>query len=805
MKPRAFFLGLLWLCVSFSLGAQAASERPSIMRAGNRYGGPTGDAYLDRVQPTIGARCAVCHSCTNGPCQLNMTSFEALERGLSSFNPYDVRPTEGYSTRVSDQLPLSKWRALGFTSVLPGEGVAPEDSLFFRSLELGKKNLPSEEGEKLGEDEANGLTTARIRSMAAAHEEASGLVCPKQPEDYARVEERFPLGGMPWGLPAIDSLSHLLLSDWVRAGAHGPSRSAMDKISQPETTARTRGNPIATLAKWEAFLNGSSLKSQLVARYIYEHAFQADLHFAENPGEYYRIVRSRTAPGQAIAQIVTPMPIDDPGEGRVYYRLQKITRILEGKTLVVWPLSLRDLDRLQELFFSTPWKLEKLPGYASDNPFENFAAIPTLARARFMIENSKMIGQSFARGPVCLVQKASYSVEEHAWIWFLDPAADPSVQDPQLGLQSYRNFFDKDGTIAPQATVRSEVYGEPEYRLAFEAGLRRLRPAGLSIQDIWDGDGGKNPNAWLQLHRHQVSTEVTNGDDRALSGRPRSIWLLSYANFERMYYNGAASYRYFGSLDHRLDTFNWQIMTRTEAEDLYTSLFARPELRQTLRLQHSSPKAMGYYGTRKDYAAGRPAPEDFASEDELAQAVLGRMGKVLKFEDRLNNWPLSSRPAQVPDLVASREDFEAGLRALTAREAPFARFFPNVVHLRLDGQHLYTLLADRGYTPDKIFFTEKESRAPERDRIVAVPGFTAFEAHLFIDIKFSEASAFLRELGAVKTAQDFAGVRLRYGIPRQSPRFWPFVDWLHGWMEEHMPVDAGLMEVKYYDKDEVPF
>ncbi len=794
-------LGIASCWAALSLQAAPSTEHPSIMRAGNRYGGATGDAYLDKIQPTIGARCAVCHSCTNGPCQLNMTSYDALARGLNPFNPYDVRPGEGFSTRVSDKLPLAEWRALGFTSVLPGEGVSPENSSFFRALELGKKNLPSE----VGEETTEGLSTGRIRSMALAHEEAAGLVCPKQGEDYDRVEERFPLGGMPWGLPAVDSFSHMLLSDWVRGGARGPSPAAMQALAEPERSSQTRGNPKDLLAKWESFLNGPGLENQLVGRYIYEHSFQADWHFAENPGEYYRIVRSRTAPGQAISQISTPMPVDNPGDGRVYYRLQKITNLIEGKTFVVWRLAQRDLERFQELFFGTAWKIEKLPDYQTYNPFENFAAIPSLARARFMIENSKMIGQSFARGPVCLVQKASYSVEEHAWIWFLDPAADPSVQDPQLGLDSYRNFFDKDGTIAPQAKTRSEIYGEPKYRVAFEAGLRQLRPEGLSIKDIWDGDSGKNPNAWLLLHRHQVSTEVSNGAERPLSGMPRSIWLLSYANFERMYYNGAATYRYFGAAKHRLDTFSWQIITRTEAEDLYTSLFAKPDLRQSLRLKHSSPKAMGYYGMMTDYSVGRPAPQDFASEDELAQAVLGRMGKVLSFEDKLNNWPLTPRSAFLPEKVESREDFETGLRALTAKEADFARFVPNVVHLRLDGEHLYTLLADRAYTPDKIFTTEKESRAPERDRILAVEGFAAFEAHLFIDISSEQAAPFLRDLSAVKSAKDFEQVRVRYGIPRQSPRFWPFVDWLHSWMEKNTPIDAGLMEVKYYDKDEVPF
>src|SRR5690349_19532841 len=53
--------------------ATPATPAYSILRPGNRYAGPLGDRYLDEVQPVLGRRCAVCHACTNGPCQLNMT------------------------------------------------------------------------------------------------------------------------------------------------------------------------------------------------------------------------------------------------------------------------------------------------------------------------------------------------------------------------------------------------------------------------------------------------------------------------------------------------------------------------------------------------------------------------------------------------------------------------------------------------------------------------------------------------------------------------------------------------------------
>ena len=79
----------------------------SILRHGNRYVASVGDRYLDEVQPALARRCAVCHACTNGPCQLNMTSFAALERGISSTNPYKWGAVDSYPTRVSDNRPLS--------------------------------------------------------------------------------------------------------------------------------------------------------------------------------------------------------------------------------------------------------------------------------------------------------------------------------------------------------------------------------------------------------------------------------------------------------------------------------------------------------------------------------------------------------------------------------------------------------------------------------------------------------------------------------------------------------------------------
>ena len=807
-RTGTFVTAIVSVCAAAAACSSASSEgeasfdtvsaRYSMFRAGNRYGGTTTDPYVDSVQPVLASRCAVCHSCTNGPCQLNMTSYEALSRGVSKTNPYNFGLRSKKSTRVSDNRSVDEWRERGFQGILPDEATSPRDSIFFKALELGKKNELLPDGSETAQ-----FNTAVVRALAKSHVDGE-TTCPANGEDYTELTRKQPMGGMPWGLPRLENDRYGILEKWVLGGAAGPTARAEKLLSTPERSALTTADPAKVIADWETFLNEDSIESQLVGRYIYEHAFQANVHLLENPGEFYRIVRSRTAAPQPIDRIVTDLPMDPPGVERVYYRLEKIDRIIEGKSHILWQLGLADLAHFRDLFFGRRWLITKLPGYESTNPFEVFNGIPTEARARFMIENSRLIFQSFGRGPICLTQAATYAVNEYYWIWFLRPESDPSVYDPQLGLDSYDTFFDKGGIVTGLPFIGTK-YDEPKYRVAFEKTLRKLKPEGLGIEDIWDGDGN-NPNAWLTVHRHQASTDATTGRERPITGMPRAVWLMSYANFERMYYNAAAYYRYWGSLKHQNDTFNWQTFTRTEAEDLYVSLFADPKYRKQLRDRYTSTKGKLYHQLYKDYSEGRPARDSFASEDALDRAVYERMGPgVVVAEDRLNHWPNDRAPAVVADRITNIAEFEAGLRTLTARRAPFAKFVPNVVHLRVDGKHLYTLLANRGYKTDKIAFTESSARDSSDDRVAALPGFSGFEANLFIDLSFDEAASFIRSVANVQSVDDWRAVRAQYGIPRASNRFWPFVDWLHHWMEVNMPVEAALLELRSYDKDETPY
>ena len=69
-------------------------------------------SFYDDVQPILERRCDVCHSCYDAPCQLQLTSFEGLERGGSKKLVYDnARLKRAEPTRLFiDADSLDEWR-----------------------------------------------------------------------------------------------------------------------------------------------------------------------------------------------------------------------------------------------------------------------------------------------------------------------------------------------------------------------------------------------------------------------------------------------------------------------------------------------------------------------------------------------------------------------------------------------------------------------------------------------------------------------------------------------------------------------
>lgn len=757
----------------------------------NRKGWGGSDHYLDRVQPVLAARCVACHSCTAAPCQLNLTSFETLSRGASQSKPYGghVKAMPEGPTRYADALSIEAWRKKGFYSVLEPD---PKSSLFSQALK------------------GTALKDESDWQAARAHLSSEAFVCPTDPGNWTRTLSKTKVARMPAGMPQLSAHEASILESWMDKGARGPDAEAARILAQPEG-----GSPRAAqvIQSWEAFLNQDAPREQLVGRYVYEHAFLARWHFREVPGEFYEIVRSETPPGTPIKQIVTDW-IQDAPKVRPYYRLRRISRIIDARQHALWDLDGAALARLKQLFFGSPWTLATLPGYESINPFVTFQAIPVKARSAFMRENSRMLYQSYAKGPICVGPLATYAVDEHFWIWFLNDDADPSVLNPTLGLKDYTSFYDRRrGSAEAGGSDGSFIWNDHDYYNAFVREFRKLRPGGLSLDDVWKGDSA-NPNAWLTVFRSEISTNVHTGVEASMGGLPVSAWLMSYANFERMYYNGAAQFAYWGSAKHKIESFNHQIMTRTEAEDLFLTLLKASE-RNRLRAawngsfpERFSKTSWGeIFNPRRwlraelhempDSAQMRPTLADLATEQWKRTGE-----KVRGPEDSLNGWPRAQAAQASEGGAESRDTIESLFSSLTrrsAKEVAFPRFLPNQSFVRIGRNAVYTLLTNRGYRRDKLALMEKASRRPEEDELVVIRGLVGATPEIFFDVPEGQTAAFVKDLKGLKSPEDWSALRMRWGLKREDPAFWTHYDWFVNFAFAQNPKEAGVLDLNYYD------
>jgi hypothetical protein len=286
---------------------------------------------------------------------------------------------------------------------------------------------------------------------------------------------------------------------------------------------------------------------------------------------------------------------------RVYYRFIKHTNALVKKTHVVFDVKKDSLDRLQKIFFQEPyarpggqpWKVASNGIEYGYNPFETFRAIPAASRAQFLYENSRLIFDSVIRGPVCVGRMATYVVDDHFWIWFMDPASDPSVAEWESMDKSKPGAFSSYYREASAGTAKELVEASDTRRYRehlkaqFDAMYNAKTGKTLDLQSVWSD--GANPNAWLTVYRHETSTSVHHGPN---GGKPRSAWLLSYVNFERMYYGISVHFRYSGTATHKLWSWLYFNQHRTEAEDTFL-LLLNEQQRAQIRKQWNVDRESG--------------------------------------------------------------------------------------------------------------------------------------------------------------------------------------------------------------------
>lgn len=751
-------------------------EGESLYRPGNRFsgwGGPEDhDTYLDEIQPILAKRCVTCHSCTSAPCQLKLTSYEGVKRGA---NPEHVFSTTVFAaktgpTRLKDGITEKDWRKKGFYSVTEGG----KDSIMYKMIEKGEEN----EG---GFDLTDPFALYKDKVEVLAFESLNN--------DPEKIEERLSKSGtgMPFGLSKIPSNEYAKLTEWLEAGAKGPSPEAQKILESARDPDVVR--------KWEEFFNKSSPKEQLAMRYIFEHIYFGKIHFDDSTrgrGDFFDLVRSSTRDGD-IKEIVTELSNADP-KAPFYYRLKKHTQIITEKDHTVFHLTDKTMDRWSELLLQSEWDPKTVPGYDSANPFVYFDAIPGKVRYQFMLENSQHLIEAMVKGDVCTGSAATYAIRDRFFTLFLKPDSDPSAIDPKLGAS------DVEGHLDPTASSFTTGNKSEKFAELFENKLHELRPNGLSINDLWDGDKS-DKNAWVTVFRHGTSSSAHYGP---MGQFPETMWVLDYGNFERLYYDLVVLYRPWGPAVSKVSTWSTMSEVRSHAEDLF--LFFMPESKRA-ELRHEFTPS-GAATMTETVMAGKnyPGLVDLDQEHPL-QDFVGRvrdyLGPTIAGATTLDPKPFPQSEAALPGEIRDRDSLEAALYTLTLDRGKVGDALPEITWVTIeDGtkSYDYTVLANRIYWSNSRLvgaFLSGLSRRPELDSLSVVRGRVGALPELFLTIPIGEVKA---AVAAARSGNSDARKQLRerYEAKRNTPAFWEFLDREHTKQLKEHPLEAGIIDTREY-------
>ncbi len=728
--------------------------------------------YWRDVKPVLDSRCVACHGCYDAPCQLKLTAFEGIDRGLSKSLVYDgARLLPATLTRLfEDAHSVAEWRKLGFHPVLNEREQTPEANrnagVMARTLTLKRRHpLP----------QTDVLPASFDFSLSRDQQ------CPSI-EELDQFESKYPLWGMPYGLPAVSDDDDRVLMRWIEEGApYHPPPPLGHEYQEP-------------IAQWETFLNGRSYKQQLMSRYIYEHLFLGHIYFdAVEELKYFRLVRSRSGPGAPIDQIATRRPYDDPGVERFYYRLQPVRTTIVDKTHMPYAFDQARMARYEELFLNASYEVTELPSYetkVASNPFVAFRSIPASSRYRFMLDEAQFTIMGFIKGPVCRGQIALDVIEDQFWVVFVDPDNKVMNEDAHFYQRESDNLrlpssAGSDSTVLITWLRYSEL--ENQYLAAKGAHMKSTitSPADINIDIVWDGDQ-KNTNAALTIFRHFDNATVVKG---FVGDTPKTAWLIEYPLLERIHYLLVAGFDVYGNAGHQLNSRLYMDFLRMEGEFNFLTLLPKdarvPERDYWYR--GASKEVKEYiYGKRIsiDVDSGIPYRSD-DPKAELFDLLRRHLGASLD----------ESRDIDLGEDALLTEE----LGGLAATQGSSLNWLPETAFLSVTGMPSgpdarFTLIRNTGHLNVSHVFSETQEVLPGEDTLTVANGFVGAYPNAFYRVDRTKLPDLVTAVGALASEADYAAFLDRFGVRRSSSAFWEHSDNLFAAYERFSPVEASRFD-----------
>ncbi len=734
----------------------------------------TKDDYHQNVQTIFDSKCVSCHSCYNSPCQLDLTSFEAVMRGANKSDVYSPGLMARNPTRMyRDAFTTEQWRDLKFypvISVAHDGRPLPEASPLYRLLEL-RQNNPNVRFEYQAE-ESRSCPNLNLGYSADDRRRSKN----DNPERELTIFMREnPHAGMPYGFPPLKTTESDLIKKWIEDEFPGPSPAATAYTHEP-TGADVS---IAEIKNWEDYFNATDLKSQLISRYIYEHLFLAHIYFKNEPTEFFRLVRAKNQTGK-VDEMPTRRPYDRP-TGPFYYRLTKVYSTIAHKNHIPYKFSPERRTHWTELFRDTVAP-PAMPPYdeAGANPFVTFQNIPAKSRYQFLLDDSYYHVMTFIKGPVCRGNTALNVIDDNFWVMFVDPERDITVNDPAFFKQAAVNLappaaegnWISNKDLENYAHIRDKFLSvtDLKYRMYDEAGVPR------DENFVWDGGQNSNPNALLTVLRHTDSALVMRGAHGVM---PKTLWILDYPIFEDIYYNLVAGFDVYGSALHQFRTRMHMDISRVSSQDLFLTMLPKEvrvparDLWTTDSPEKNSDKLLAFLESFRNLTAfrrmkvtyvfkGKNVPSNLdvnsqdpkiAKEEVLKILFSGRLAKVFPKRDLLNARALE---VSMNGAVDTPEEVEATLQNIVDIPSASWSDLPDVSMLKVNlpngRSSFYTMVLNRDHYNVSFMITEGHNLNPAGNSLSILPGFASSYPNFYFEFPSSATPDFVKYLSDLRAA-----------------------------------------------------
>lgn len=733
--------------------------------------------FINEVKPIIDNRCVVCHACYDAPCQLKMSSVEGIDRGASKELVYEgTRLTASAPTRLfEDAQTTQEWREADFHPVLNERmqnSTANLDAGLIARMLIQKENHPLPDQKQL-----EGFDFAVDRDQQ----------CPTI-EEYAQYETDYPTWGMPYGMPNLNKGEYATLMSWLENGAIMNAHIPLTEDEQ------------ALVDTYESFLNKSARKSQLSARYIYEHLFLSHLYFSEleGPTRFFTLVRSATPPGQPVQRITTRRPYDDPEVARVYYRIIPEQGTIVDKTHMPFALNGKRLQDWTTWFVNTPYTVRELPSYDVDvaaNPMTAFEALPVNSRFKFMLDNAQNTIMAYIKGPVCRGQLALNVINDRFWVVFVDPdKADlPEIND---FYASQKDNLKLPGELESNTLPVTNWVKYSKQQARYLDGKSEFankwfkNGENLTMNVIWDG-GGTNPNAALTVFRHFDSASVVQG---LVGTQPKTAWVLDYALLERIHYLLVAGFDVYGNFGHQLMTRMFMDFLRLEGESNFLTLLPK----DVRHKEHSS------WYQDQDTQLSDFLQRNIAPFDQPSSVVYKTDNPKAELFDMLKEKlrPILNDRYEIVN-TGFEPKHEALLQQVDAIKGAGLQHVPQLVMVMIKAhsgeEQLFTMIHNNSHTNISSLFDEESNRDYENDDLTLVRGVVGSYPAAFLELDETEIPQLVSMLQAIETEEDYVALLDKFAVRRSSSDFWPFSDRVHQWYQQNQPIEFGLLDYNRFE------